>query len=70
MKYVRVILKDTDDVLHFPIDEGNSFVNLIIQWRTQGFALDATVNTYVPVDEIKWACQVELTDPVSGMTKQ
>jgi hypothetical protein len=70
MKLARVFYAlNPERWLDFPIAEGNSFANAVLQWRTQGFILDAALNAYVPFAEVKVAFQIE-TESTQGMTKQ
>jgi hypothetical protein len=68
-KFARIQISDSNQIFDFPIDDGNSFPNLMMQCRQQGFLLDGRVNAYVPHNQIKYAFQIE-TEIVSGMTKQ
>ena len=57
--------------LDLPIAEGNTFANLMLQIRNQGFALDPSLNAYVKAESIVAAFQLEMDAlPVAGMTKQ
>jgi hypothetical protein len=55
----------------FPIGDGNTFANWMMVVRQQEFALDGTINCYVPLANIQYAFGVELIDPVSpNVTRQ
>lgn len=70
MKLARVFISlDPPKWFDFPIQEGNTFANLLMQSRMQGFMLDGTINVYVPFHEIKHAFEVS-TETTQGMTRQ
>ena len=72
MKLCRIILNDPVEnrqTIDVPIADGNTFPNIIMQIRMQGFLLDGQMNVYVPLSQIKWAMQVE-TETTQGMTRQ
>jgi len=70
MKLARLFYSLTPEKwIDFPIAEGNTFANFMLQVRTQGFCLDGTLNAYIPAAEIKCAFQLE-AETVTGMTKQ
>ena len=69
-KLAQFTIRDTNEKFSIPIDDGNTFANLIIQIRMQGFVLDGRVNVYFPHDAIKYAIQIETEIGTSGMTKQ
>lgn len=70
MKLARVFVSlDPPKWFDFPIQEGNTFANLMLNSRMQGFLLDGTINVYIPFAEIKNAFEVQ-TDTTQGMTRQ
>lgn len=69
MKYARVFVEQ-GMAFDFPIMEGNTFANFMIQMRMQGFALDGVINAYVPANSVRYALQIENIDGTTGMTKQ
>ena len=72
-KYARIFFETHDGTkqcFDFPIAEGNTFVGLMMQIRMQGFAIDGTINAYVPNKRILYAFQIENELPTAGMTKQ
>lgn len=68
-RMARIQIVDSNQIFDVPIDDGNSFVNFMLQVRQQGFLIDAKINAYIPHDQIKYAFQIEMT-AVQGMTKQ
>jgi hypothetical protein len=69
-KYVRMIIKRSGQIIDMPIQEGNSFVNAIMQMRVQGFAMDPQINAYVPIESVELAMEINLDAGTQGMTKQ
>ena len=69
MKYARVFVEQ-GMAFDFPIMEGNTFPNFMMQARMQGFLLDSSINAYVPINNIRYALQIENIDGTTGMTKQ
>lgn len=70
MKLARVFYSlEPEKWIDVPIAEGNTFTNLMLQSRVQGFILDASVNAYLPFSMIAVAFQVE-TETTTGMTRQ
>jgi hypothetical protein len=71
-KYARLYIECEDGARQFidvPISEGNTFPNLMMQIRMQGYYLDGQINVYVPLDQIKMAFQIEQAS-TAGMTRQ
>jgi hypothetical protein len=69
MKYERVFV-EPGLAFDFPIVEGNTFANFMMQVRMQGFLIDGTINAYVPITSIRYVLQIENIDGTTGMTKQ
>jgi hypothetical protein len=69
-KFVRFIVKDSNQIIDVPLDEGNTFPNLIMFARLQGFVLDPRLNVFLPIDSVKYAIQIEMDSGVQDMTKQ
>lgn len=69
MKYARVFVEQ-GLAFDFPIAEGNTFANFMLQVRMQGFVLDASINCFVPLSTVRYAVQIENIDVTAGMTKQ
>jgi hypothetical protein len=69
-KLARFVIRGSSMSMDIPIDEGNTFCNLILQCRQQGFVLDQRANAYVPMGDVHYAFQIETDIGTVGMTKQ
>ena len=69
-KFMRIVVRRSGQIIDVPIDEGNTFVNCVMQMRLTGFALDGRINAYVPLDSIELAMQIDTDAGTTGMTKQ
>lgn len=69
-KLARFVIRDASMAVDIPIDEGNTFCNLILQCRQQNFVLDQRANAYLPMKSVHYAFQVETDISTAGMTKQ
>jgi hypothetical protein len=69
-KYARLVIKRSGQIIDMPIVDGNSFVNCMMQMRMQGFAIDTTINAYVPIESVELAMEINLDSGAQGMTRQ